>query len=88
MKAGPISVEGYYLFASTNKFYCHFGGQAIGVMLAFLYYDCILPYRKLQTQEEKAESFPNLHNWIKRPWISYLVNAGNAVIIGVAMTRS
>ena len=45
LKAGPISVEGYYLFANTNKFWCHFGGQAIGVLIAFFYYDCVLPYR-------------------------------------------
>jgi hypothetical protein len=25
LKAGPISVEGYFLFANTNKFYCYFG---------------------------------------------------------------
>ena len=45
LKSGPISVEGYYLFANTNKFWCHFGGQAIGVLIAFFYYDCVLPYR-------------------------------------------
>jgi len=45
LKAGPISVEGYYLFDNTNKFWCHFGGQAIGVLIAFFYYDSVLPYR-------------------------------------------
>lgn len=46
LKAGPISAEGYYLFANgVNKFWCHFGGQAIGVLIAFFYYDSVLPYR-------------------------------------------
>ena len=64
LKAGPISVEGYYLFDNTNKFWCHFGGQAIGVLIAFFYYDSVLPYRQLRSPEEKAEKHPHLHHWI------------------------
>ena len=54
LKSGPLSAEGYYMFANlTNKPWGKFGSQAWGVFLAYFYYD-LLKYRALKTDDERA----------------------------------
>lgn len=61
MKAGPLAAEGYYMFANLmNKPWGKLNSQALGVLLAFVYFD-ILKYRKLVTDEAKNAQYPKLH---------------------------
>lgn len=91
LKSGPISVEGYFLFSyMANKFYTHFATQAMGVSLAFFYYDVLLPYRRVAKidQAKAKEEYPKLHGWIVRPWISWLMNLACIGLIVVTLLRN
>lgn len=88
LKAGPLGIESYYMQAYlTNKPYTHLNEHSIGVLFACMYYD-LLKYRKLGTEEEKANSYPKLHFWVTRKWISTIGNFFSLGLICLTLTAA
>jgi hypothetical protein len=80
LKSGPLSAEGYYMFANLiNKPWGKVASYGLGVLLAFTYID-ILDYRKMITDEQKQKQFPRLYILHTKPWISHL---GQLLCLGV-----